>query len=82
MAAYLLFKLHGNGVGFLKEDGVTPQVIPQGRELVMLPLSPCMSCQFELLLGPVALCVKQRVHCKSAGLNVKANQSRHALDFI
>lgn len=51
--AHLLLELHANGVGFLEEDGVAPQQVPQRRELVPLPLPEGPERQLTLPLRPL-----------------------------
>jgi hypothetical protein len=42
----------------------------------MFPLPPGVGRQLVLFLGPIALCVKQRVHCKSAPISI-SKQARN-----
>lgn len=52
MTVYLLLKLHTDGVGFLEEDGVAPQQVPEGGELVETPLTERPGCKLHLTLCP------------------------------
>jgi hypothetical protein len=59
---YLFAQLNRNGVGFLEEDGVAPQNVPQGRELMPFPLFQDSGYQGRLPLAPITLALVQRVH--------------------
>ena len=52
MAADLLLELHTDGVGFLEEDGVAPEQVPQGGELIETPLTERPQGQLCLSRGP------------------------------
>lgn len=49
---HLFLEFHTDCVGFLQEDGVAPQLIPEGGELVETPLSKCPQSQFGLSHSP------------------------------
>ena len=49
----LLLELHADGVGLLQEDGVAPQQVPQGGELVRPPLAEAPHGQLHLLRRPL-----------------------------
>lgn len=51
--ADLLLELDTDGVGLLQEDGITPQQVSQGGELVRPPLAEAPQGQLRLLLGPL-----------------------------
>ena len=67
----LLLELHADGVGLLQEDGVAPQQVPQGGELVRPPLAEAPHGQLHLLRRPLdwGLPWKHNV-------NAKANDGR------
>ena len=52
MAADLFLELHTDGVGFLEEDGVPPEQVPQGGELIETPLTERPQSQLGLSRGP------------------------------
>jgi hypothetical protein len=58
---YLLFQLNRDCISLLEEYGVSPEIIPQGSELMVLPLPETPCSQLVLSITPVALCVKQGV---------------------
>lgn len=58
---YLLFQLNRDCISLLQEYGISPEIIPQGSELMVLPLPESPSSQLVLTIAPVALCVKQGV---------------------
>lgn len=49
---HLFLELNTDGVGFLQEDGVAPQLIPEGGELVKAPLSERPQSQLGLTHSP------------------------------
>lgn len=59
-----LLQLDGDGVGLLHEDGVAPQVVAQGCELVTPPLGEAPGRQLVLAVGPAALDVEDRIYWK------------------
>jgi len=53
LSTHLLLQLHTNGVGFLEEDGVAPEQVTEGGELVPFPLPKGPEGQLELPLRPL-----------------------------
>lgn len=51
--AHLLLEFHADGIGLLEEDGIAPQQVPQGRELVPPPLPEGPQRQLTLPLCPL-----------------------------
>lgn len=49
---HLFLEFHTDCVGFLQEDGVAPQLIPEGGELVEAPLSERPQGQLGLSYSP------------------------------
>lgn len=49
----LLLEFHTDGVGLLQEDGVAPQQVPEGGELVAPPLAEAPHSQLSLPLRPL-----------------------------
>ena len=48
----------------LEKDGVAPEVVPKAGELVDPPLGERPGGQLVLSLGPAALGLEDRVHCR------------------
>lgn len=50
---HLLLQLHADSIGFLEEDGIAPEQVAEGGELVPLPLPKGPEGQLELPLCPL-----------------------------
>lgn len=50
---HLLLQLHTDGIGFLEEDGIAPEQVTEGGELVPLPLPKGPEGQLKLPLRPL-----------------------------
>lgn len=70
-ATHLLFQLHADGIGLLEEDGVAPEQVTEGGELVPLPLPEGPEGELEFPLCPL--------HCRDMeGLSPRTRTSTHS----
>lgn len=59
LGTHLLLQLHTDGIGFLEKDGIAPEQVTEGSELVPFPLPKGPESQLELPLCPL--------HCGDRG---------------
>lgn len=52
-STHLLLQLHADGIGFLEEDGIAPEQVTEGGELVPLPLPKGPEGELEFPLCPL-----------------------------
>lgn len=66
---YFLFQLNTDGIGLLKVDSVSPQLVTERGELMVPPLPEGPLSQLELMLSPR--------HCRGDRGDVNVDKHKH-----